>query len=222
MKKGTWGSTLEMMIFTYAFEIDIITIGNYLQGHIVTKASDQIRHVSNIPVSLADRQPIYLYYHTHGYHDQPTDNPNHFAYLKKYSETDTEDEETFCTESVIKKRGMSQQTLDDWNSCLRSTESPLSDKDLKPKSNPNVIAKPSEQNKKIIDLASNSSTTSRLSIHSSASSALLTQNSLILKNAQFPIPIASYSTRSINKRALPSSADSSTSSTIPKKIKGKK
>ena len=201
---------------TYAFRIDIITIGNYLQGHIITKSSVQICRITNASVDLSDRHPIYLYYHTQGYPDQPSDDPDHFAYLQKYSETEIDDEETFCTESISGKPEMNEELLEAWNSCLRSTTTPLSDESQEQTKLSKKISKPSEQPKDVISISSTSSSV-QPSIHSSSSSAPITQNSSTLKKIYDPTPTAFDPTQSMTRMALPFSNKPPPPSQIRKK-----
>ena len=96
IKKGVWGSTLELMLLTCAFRKEIITIGNYKNGRIRSKMKSQIKFITGTTIDLATQTPIYLYFHEGDFPNRPTDNPNHFAYLKKLN-----DEESSAEESIF-------------------------------------------------------------------------------------------------------------------------
>ena len=82
-RKGTWATSLEMMLITYCTGVDIYIIGNYINGFVKIKISKQIRQLTHTTITLKRREPIMLYLHQKGRADVPTHNPNHFSYLRK-------------------------------------------------------------------------------------------------------------------------------------------
>lgn len=80
---GTWATSLEMMLLTYCTGVQITIIGNYINGFVKIETSEQIRELTGVTNILKEkREPIMLYLHQQGLADVPTQNPNHFSYLR--------------------------------------------------------------------------------------------------------------------------------------------
>ena len=145
IRKGVWGSTLEMMLLTCAFRKEIITIGNYKNGRIRSAMKPQVEMITGKKLQFPTSQPLYLYYHKGDFPDEPTDNPNHFAYLMRRDKNETDCESTFETESM---RSV-EKTTEEANETQLNAPSPLkvqsqkSDESIS--SNPNEIFEDSKE-----------------------------------------------------------------------------
>ena len=81
-----------MMLLTYATGVEIITIGNYLQGYIEVKMTDQIRQVTGVNIPLQQIEPTMVFFHVQGLAKVRTPDPNHFAYLRKLTDKGKKDD----------------------------------------------------------------------------------------------------------------------------------
>lgn len=86
IRDGIWGTTLEMMLLTFALNLEIITIGNYLNGQIGTKMTTLFKNITGTSPLVEMNEAVYLFHYRQGWPEAPTDNPDHFGYLLPYVE----------------------------------------------------------------------------------------------------------------------------------------
>ena len=84
---GTWASTFDMLVLSYVLKVNIVSVGNYLEGF----ACNDMRvyfmtQNPHLPSSLKECIPkdpvIHIYFHLFGNPLEKTSNGNHFGYLE--------------------------------------------------------------------------------------------------------------------------------------------
>ena len=86
-RKGTWATTFDMLLFSYVFKVNVISVGNYLNGFIINDMQSYfLKHNQHLEASVQELIPehpaIHIYFHTFGSPLQRMSNGNHFAYLE--------------------------------------------------------------------------------------------------------------------------------------------
>ena len=76
-----------MLLFSYVFKVNLISVGNYLNGFIINDMRSyflkQNQHLeASIQELIPEYPAIHIYFHTFGSPLQRTNNGNHFAYLE--------------------------------------------------------------------------------------------------------------------------------------------
>ena len=84
---GTWATTFDMLIFSYVLKVNIVSVGNYLEGFLHNDMRAYfLRQNQHLETSLHEWIPenpvIHIFFHAFGNPLQRTSNGNHFGYLE--------------------------------------------------------------------------------------------------------------------------------------------
>lgn len=136
---GTWASTFDMLVFSYVLKVNVVSVGNYLEGFACNDMRVYFRTQNpHLPSSLKECIPednaIFIYFHLFGKPLEKTINGNHFGYLEsiptpnfvvepntiKAVSGEAVETNGNCQATTIKKRSK-QSILTGWNVTTNQT-----------------------------------------------------------------------------------------------------
>ena len=83
-RMGVWATTFDTLIFSYIMTLNVIVIGNYLNGFSANNMHHYLLQL-RLPDVIPDKPAIHVYFHRFGSPLEIANNCNHFAYLKPTS-----------------------------------------------------------------------------------------------------------------------------------------
>ena len=86
LKMHEWAKSIDMMIFSYITKINVVTVGNYMNGIQLNNMHICMRQIlSRYNVDILMTGCIHVYFHNFGYPLCKSTNGNHFGYLEPVS-----------------------------------------------------------------------------------------------------------------------------------------
>ena len=140
-RKGTWATTFDMLVFSYVFKVNVVSVGNYLNGFIVNDMRlyflMQNQHLEPSFQDLIPEKPvIHVFFHTFGSPLQKISNGNHFAYLEPIPTPNflvgTNTIKVVGGKSVEEKKKYQFASLEDWVSKKRVIKGATRNKNVTP------------------------------------------------------------------------------------------
>ena len=134
---GRWTSTFDVIVFSYVMKINVITVGNYMNGFSVQSSKTYFNtinpHLDGTSQQwIPDEPTIYLFFHMHLSPLVPAPSGNHFGFLEPLLtcqfklEVNSIKEMTSLVsatkESLEVQKGGKQSTLDCWKKSKATNE----------------------------------------------------------------------------------------------------
>ena len=60
VQSGKWANRLDVLVFTYIMKMDVITIGNYLNGFVINSHKQFLHNLLNVPINTLADSNIYI------------------------------------------------------------------------------------------------------------------------------------------------------------------